>query len=48
MLAKTTTETPLSATHWSARMMAKAMGLSQTSVQRIWDEAVTAASGQAH
>ncbi len=39
VLAKTTTETPPNATHWSARTMAKAMGLSHTSVQRIWDEA---------
>ena len=39
VLAKTTTETPPNATHWSARVMAKAMGLSHTSVQRIWDEA---------
>jgi len=39
VLAKTTTETPPNATHWSARMMAKEMGLSHTSVQRIWDEA---------
>lgn len=39
VLAKTTTETPPNATHWSARMMARAMGLSHTSVQRIWGEA---------
>lgn len=39
VLAKTTTETPPNATHWSARTMAKAMGLSHTSVQRIWEEA---------
>lgn len=39
VLAKTTTETPPDATHWSARGMAKAMGLSHTSVQRIWNEA---------
>ena len=39
VLAKTTTETPPNATHWSARTMAKAMGISHTSVQRIWDEA---------
>src|SRR5262249_45535584 len=39
VLAKTTTETPPNATHWSARAMAKAMGLSHTSVQRIWNEA---------
>jgi transposase len=39
VLAKTTTETPPNATHWSARVRAKAMGLSHTSVQRIWNEA---------
>ncbi len=39
MLAKTTTETPPAATHWSVRTMAKAMGISRTSVQRIWAEA---------
>jgi Homeodomain-like domain len=39
VLARTTTETPLNATHWSARAMAKAMGLSHTCVQRIWNEA---------
>ena len=39
VLAKTTTETPPNATHWSARTLAKAMGLSHTSVQRIWAEA---------
>ncbi len=39
VLAKTTTETPPNATHWSVRTMAKAMGISRTSVQRIWAEA---------
>jgi transposase len=39
VLAKTTTETPPAATHWSVRTMAKAMGISRTSVQRIWAEA---------
>ena len=39
VLAKTTTETPANATHWSARTLAKATGLSHTSVQRIWAEA---------
>ena len=39
MLAKTATETPPSATHWSVRSMAKVMGISHTSVQRIWREA---------
>ena len=39
VLAKTVTETPPGATHWSVRSMAKAMGISHTSVQRIWREA---------
>jgi transposase len=29
-------QTPPAATHWSARVMAKAAGISHTSVQRIW------------
>jgi transposase len=29
-------EKPLAGTHWSARQLAKAVGLSHTSVQRIW------------
>ena len=39
VLAKTATETPPNATHWSVRSMAKAVGISHTSVQRIWREA---------
>jgi len=39
VLAKTTTETPPNATHWSVRSMAKETGISHTSVQRIWAEA---------
>ena len=39
VLTKTATETPPNATHWSVRTMAKAMGISHTSVQRIWREA---------
>lgn len=39
VLAKTARETPPDATHWSVRTMAKAMGISRTSVQRIWAEA---------
>lgn len=39
VLKKTTTETPAGATHWSARDLAKVVGLSHTSVQRIWAEA---------
>jgi hypothetical protein len=32
------TERPVNATHWSMRAMAEAMGISHTSVQRIWAE----------
>lgn len=39
VLTKTANETPLDATHWSGRSMAKAVGISHTSVQRIWAEA---------
>ena len=39
VLTKTATETPPNATHWSVRSMAKQMGISHTSVQRIWREA---------
>jgi len=39
VLAKTARETPQDATHWSVRTMAKATGISRTSVQRIWREA---------
>ena len=39
VLAKTAQERPLNATHWSVRSMAKAVGISHTSVQRIWAEA---------
>lgn len=39
VLAKTASETPPAATHWSVRTMAKAMGISRTSVQRIWKAA---------
>jgi transposase len=39
VLTKTATETPPEATHWSVRTMAAEMGISRTSVQRIWREA---------
>ena len=39
VLAKTASERPPSATHWSVRTMAKATGISRTSVHRIWKEA---------
>lgn len=31
-------DTPLEATHWSVRSMARATGIRHTSVQRIWKE----------
>lgn len=36
VIAKTLHEKPRDATHWSSRTMAKASGLSQTAVVRIW------------
>jgi transposase len=36
VLAKTLESTPRDATHWSTRSMAKACGLSQSAVSRIW------------
>jgi transposase len=39
VLAKTATETPANATHWSRASMAAAMGISPSSVGRIWAEA---------
>jgi len=36
VVSKTTTERPAEATHWSARMMAKAVGIAPSSVQKIW------------
>jgi transposase len=36
VIAKTTRERPLGATHWSTRTMAAAAGISETSVRRIW------------
>ncbi len=39
VLVKTASETPVDATHWSARTMAAEVGISHRSVQRIWAEA---------
>jgi hypothetical protein len=39
VLRMTANETPPNATHWSTRGMAKAVGISHNSVQRIWAEA---------
>ena len=36
VVAMTLNEKPPGATHWSARTLAKAVGLSHSSVQRIW------------
>jgi transposase len=36
IIEKTATEKPPNATHWSARKMAKAIGVSHRSVQRVW------------
>jgi len=36
ILHKTTQEKPKAATHWSTRTMAKAIGVSKATVQRIW------------
>jgi len=38
VLTKTMRETPPNATHWSVRSMARAVGISHTSVQNIWHE----------
>jgi hypothetical protein len=38
VVEKTVKERPVNATHWSMRAMAEAMGISHTSVQRIWAE----------
>ena len=36
VVALTRTDPPAEATHWTATMMAKAVGISASSVQRIW------------
>ena len=36
VVTKTTTEKPPAATHWTARAMAKAVGIAVSSVQKIW------------
>src|SRR6266487_4896470 len=36
VIVKTLEETPTNATHWSTRQMARATGMSQTAVSRIW------------
>ncbi len=36
VVTKATTEKPPAATHWTARVMAKAVGIAVSSVQKIW------------
>jgi len=36
VIVKTLEETPADATHWSTRSMAKATGMSQAAISRIW------------
>ena len=36
VVTQTTTERPPAATHWTARAMAKAVGIAASSVQKIW------------
>jgi hypothetical protein len=43
IIAKTLEEKPANATHWSTRSMAKALGVSTTTVHRIWRAAATEA-----
>jgi transposase len=38
IVTKTAKEKPKNATHWSARMLAKEVGVGHTTVQRIWKE----------
>jgi hypothetical protein len=37
IVALTCTEPPSAVTHWTGRAMAKAVGVSQSSIQRIWN-----------
>jgi hypothetical protein len=46
VVEKTVKERPVNATHWSVRSMAKEIGISHTSVQRIWAEHDLTASRQ--
>jgi transposase len=36
IIRKTTQEKPANATHWSARSMARAVGVSEASIRRVW------------
>src|SRR5579864_2293357 len=36
VIVKTLEETPVAATHWSTRSMARATGMSQSTVSRVW------------
>src|SRR5262245_8974685 len=44
VIVRTLEETPLGATHWSSRGMAKASGLGRTTIQQIWRAFGAAAS----
>src|SRR4051812_37246068 len=48
IIEKTATEKPANATHWSARKMAKAVGVSHRSVQRVWGGGRPQAASRAH
>jgi hypothetical protein len=38
IMRRTAQEKPANATHWSARMLAKEMGVGHTTVRRVWKE----------
>ncbi|MET7573157.1 helix-turn-helix domain-containing protein [Streptomyces sp. NPDC005492] len=46
VVTKTLESTPKNATHWSTRSMAKEMGLSQSSVSRIWRRSACSRAGR--
>jgi transposase len=48
VVTKTTTEKPPAATHWTARAMAKAVGIAVSSVQKTWQAAWAEAASGTH
>jgi transposase len=46
VIAKTLESVPANATHWSTRMMAREMTMSQTAVTRIWRASVCSRTGR--
>src|SRR3954453_23350423 len=48
VVVKTLTQKPVGATHWSTRAMAKATGMSQPTVSRIWETVRAQAVGGRH